>query len=67
MGNLRWRGENSKVRGRSQETGSPNFPQIDPGLWKESKWKDANKENMEPYDRDEERICIQEKEDVFFV
>ena len=67
VGNLRWRGESSKVRERSQETGSSKISQIDPGLWKESKWKDTNKKNVEPYDRDEEGICIQEKKDVFFV
>jgi len=41
--------------------------QVDPCLWKESKWENADKEVVELYNRDKRRICAKEEKGVLIV
>ena len=61
------RERNSKIWRRGQKIGFLKVSQVDSGFWKESKWKDANKKEIRSYNRCEERICIQEGEDISIV
>jgi len=40
---------------------------MDPYLWKEDDWEDANKENVRSYDRYKRRICAKKEEDISIV
>ena len=62
-----WRRRSSKIRGGSKEVGTRVIPQIDKSLWKESKWEDANKKSIGSYNRFEEEVCAQKRENISFV
>ena len=67
MGNLGWREGGSKIQRRGQEISFLKILQVDSCLWKESKWENADKEVVELYNRDKERICAKEEKGVLIV
>ena len=40
---------------------------MDQGIWKESEWENANKEDIESHNRFEGGICTKERESLFLV
>ena len=59
--------ESNEVWKRSQEISSSKVPQVDLYLWKESKWEDADKKVVRPYNRGKKRFCTKEGEGVSVV
>ena len=64
VGDLRQRGENGKVGGESKEVGAGKVSPMDKSLWKEKIRENANKKDVGPCDRSEERICTKKREGV---
>ena len=62
-----WRRRSGKVWKRDQEISFSKVLHVNLYLWKESKWEDANKKGVRPYNRDERRVYAKEGEDVFIV
>ena len=50
--NLGWERRSSEIRERGKKVGAKTFSLVDLCLWKEGKWKDVDKEVVEPYNRD---------------
>ena len=55
---LGWRKGDCKVRKRSQGIGTSKVLQMDPCFWEESKWEDADEENVESCNKVEGKICV---------
>ena len=66
VGNRRQGRGDSKVRRRKKD-GTKMFLQVDSYFWQESQWKDAYQEVMRSCYWYEERVCIEEEEDISIV
>ena len=64
MGDLEQERESSEVEGRSQKINFFKILQVDSYLWKESKWKSANKKVVRSCNRGKERVCAKKEEGV---
>ena len=64
VGNLGQGGRSNKVKRGGKKIGTKTILQVDQSFWKESEWKDADKEDVRSYNRIERRVCTKKREDV---
>ena len=56
--NLGWGRRNSEIGGEGKEVGTKMILQVDQGLQKESRWKNADEKGMGPCNRSKGRVHI---------
>ena len=63
-----WDEEKEAARSEeNKEVSSRTILQVDQDLWKKSKWEDANKKDVGPYNWLKEEVCTKKRENLFFV
>ena len=65
--NLGWGGRNSEIGGEDKEVGTKMISQVDQGLQKESRWKNADEKGMGPCNRSKERVYIKKERNLSLV
>ena len=67
IGDLGWERGSKKVWRKDQEISSSKVLEVDTYLWKESEWENTNKEGMKLCNRNERRVCAEQREDISIV